>query len=81
MRRDYSQLMIQVGDRVRINRRTSALDGAAGEVIGVQPIEPRLGVVSSHLPISRLYTVRLDDGTLVERPLLVSDLRVITRNS
>ena len=29
------------------------------------------------MPISHLFTVRLDDGTLVEPPLLVSDLVVV----
>jgi len=73
--------MIDVGDRVRINRARSRLDGASGEVVHVRVIEPRPGVVSSHMPISRLFTVRLDDGTLVEPPLLVSDLVLVSTKS
>lgn len=43
-------------------------------VLRVRQIAPGLGVMGSHQPISRLVTVRLDDGTVVEPPLLVSEL-------
>ena len=71
--------MISIGDRVRINLPASRLDGASGEVVRVRVIEPRAGLMSSHMPISHLFTVRLDDGTLVEPPLLISDLVVVSR--
>lgn len=49
-------------------------------MIRVQEIAPTPGITSSHRPISRLFTVRLDDGSVVEPPLLVSDLEVVPRD-
>ena len=66
--------MFEVGDRVRIRRPQTALDGLTGEVVRIEVIRPTPGVASGHLPISRLFTVRLEDGSLVDPPLLVSDL-------
>lgn len=71
--------MVDVGDRVRIHRPRTALDGATGEVVRIDVIPPTPGVASGHLPISRLFTVRLDDGTLVQPPLLISDLLRVSR--
>ena len=71
--------MFEIGDRVRLHRPGTSLDGATGEVIGRQRIEPvRPGVSGiASTPISQLFTVRLDDGTVVEPPLLVSDLEAL----
>ena len=66
--------MFRVGDRVRVQRPHTTLDGAIGEVIRAERIPPRVGILGSHAPISNLYTVLLDDGTVVEPPPLVSDL-------
>lgn len=71
--------MFEVGDRVRIKRPGTRFHGASAIVLGIRQIAPRPGIVGGHLPISRLFTVRLDDGTVVEPPLLVSDLEVAGR--
>lgn len=71
---DHNARMFEAGDRVRIKRPGNALDGATASVLHVREIAPRPGVMGSHQPISRLFTVRLDDGTVIESPLLVSDL-------
>lgn len=71
--------MLDVGDRVRIHRPHTAVDGATGEIVRIDVIPPTPGVESGHLPISRLFTVRLDDGTVVQPPLLVSDLDRLPR--
>ncbi|MBW3613438.1 MAG: hypothetical protein KY392_06220 [Chloroflexi bacterium] len=71
--------MFDVGDRVHIHRPHTSFDGATGEIVRIDVVPPTPGVASPHLPISRLFTVRLDDGTLVEPPLLVSDLDRLPR--
>lgn len=52
---------------------------STAQVVRIDVIPPTLGVASAHLPISRLFTVRLDDGTVVQPPLLVSDLDRLPR--
>ena len=71
--------MIDVGDRVRIHRPGTAVHAATGEVVRIDVIPPTPGVASVHMPISRLFAVRLDDGTVVEPPLLISDLDRLPR--
>lgn len=71
--------MFDIGDRVRVHRPLTAVDGATGEVVRIDVIPPTPGVASAHLPIRRLFTVRLDDGTVVQPPLLVSDLDRLSR--